>query len=175
MNSVMIRSAEPRDRQAISALLDAAFGSTDESVLVDKLAADNDILLELVTEQDGRLVGHIAFSRLWIKPQSVNAKEDVAAPFAAVALAPLAVAPDTQRQGIGAALIAQAHAILRERSELLSVVVGDPEYYGRFGYRADLAASLQSDYPPQYVQALFLGNYTDVSGRMVYAAAFEGL
>src|SRR5690606_31766805 len=126
--------------------------------------------LELVAEKNGSLAGHILFSRLWIEAPNANGER-----IAAVALAPLAVAPDCQRQGIGAALIVQAHVILRERGEAVSVVIGDPAYYGRFGYRIDLAAGLQSDFPPYYVQAVFFDNDADVTGRMVYAAAFGDL
>ena len=93
---------------------------------------------KLVAERNGRIVGHILFSRLWVEHAGVR--------FAAVALAPLAVDPAFQKTGVGSALVEAAHRALRAAGETLSVVVGDPAYYGRFGYEHQRADLFESDY-----------------------------
>ncbi len=128
-----IRTARPGDRAAIRTVEEQAFGRTDEADLVDALVAAGDAVLELVAEQDGRIVGHILFTRLAVKGLAVESGER---DIDAVALAPLAVLPDFQGKGIGSALIVEAHRYLRDQGETLSVVLGDPAYYGRFGYRS---------------------------------------
>lgn len=166
MSALAVRHATGADPDAIRAVETAAFGQPLEAGLVDALRRDGDVVLELVATSGDALVGHILFSRLIV--------EDSATPFAAVALAPLAVAPGHQRQGIGAALIAQAHARLRAAGERLSVVLGDPAYYGRFGYHHARATGFDSAYQGEALQALAWGG-APMSGRLVYARAFAEL
>jgi len=91
-----------------------------------------------------------------------------------VALAPLAVAPAMQRHGCGAALIAEGHRFLQAAGERLSVVLGEPAYYGRFSYAHARAAGFSSDYQCDALQALSWGE-APTTGRLVYAPAFSGL
>jgi putative acetyltransferase len=166
MTAPVIRGATPGDRESIAALVERAFGQKDEAVLVDRLVADGDVVLELVAESDGRIVGHILFSRLIV--------EDGDSRFAAVALAPLAVEPEFQKTGVGRPLVGAAHGSLRAAGESLSVVVGDPAYYGRFGYAHDRAALFASDYQGEAMQAL-AWRAAPIRGRLVYAPAFAEL
>jgi putative acetyltransferase len=91
-----------------------------------------------------------------------------------VALAPLAVDPAFQKMGIGAALVAEAHRYLTAAGEKLAIVLGDPAYYGRFGYRRRPAEGYSSDYQCDALQALAWGEAPS-TGRLTYAAAFAGL
>jgi putative acetyltransferase len=163
----VIRPESPADIEPIRKLIAEAFGQTAEVVLVDQLREDGDLVLSLVAEEDGAVVGHIAFSRLRV----ANGDED----FPAVALAPLAVLPARQGAGIGGRLVTRAHELLREGGEMLSVVLGDPEYYGRFGYRRDLAEDYDSAYQSDALQALRLGGDAPRGGQLLYAFAFAGL
>lgn len=163
---IVIREAEAGDGADISALLRAAFGAPGEADLVAALRAGGDTVLELVAAADGKPVGAVLFSRLLV------GNGDAA--FPAVALAPLAVAPDRQRTGIGSLLVERAHAILRERGERLSVVLGDAAYYSRFGYRRERAERFDSDYQCEHLQALAWGA-APATGRLRYARAFAGL
>ena len=88
------------------------------------------------------------------------------------ALAPLAVAPSFHGTGIGGALVREAHIRLKEAGEKLSVVLGDPAYYGRFGYAHGRAAGFDSEYQGAALQALAWGKAPD-TGKLVYAAAFS--
>ena len=82
--------------------------------------------LSLVAEQSGQITGHILFSRVSV--------QDSEQPIAASILAPLAVAPSCQKQGIGTRLIAEGLLVLREQGVGLVLVYGDPVYYARSGF-----------------------------------------
>ncbi|MGB3390863.1 MAG: N-acetyltransferase [Pseudaminobacter sp.] len=166
MSGVTIRPAESRDRPHIHEVEAKAFGQPVEAQLVEQLVSDGDVVLELVAESAGRIVGHVLFSRLKVVQDDRQ--------LGAVALAPLAVDPGLHRQGIGSALVEAAHEQLRASGETLSVVLGDPAYYGRFGYRHRRAEGFDSDYQCDALQALAWGE-APKTGRLVYAAAFGGL
>jgi len=163
MSMMSIRAATPRDREAIRLVEEHAFGQQAEAGLVDALVAEGDAVVELVAEEDGDVVGHILFSRLYVQ----NGGKTVPA----VALAPLAVEPDFHGTGIGGALIREAHIRLKDDGETLAVVLGDPAYYGRFGYTHDRAAKFESDYQCEALQALAWGDAPE-TGELVYASAF---
>ncbi|MAS14266.1 MAG: GNAT family N-acetyltransferase [Nitratireductor sp.] len=167
MNQLEIRSEEAGDREAIHALLLAAFDGDAEAQLVRALHTDGDVVLSLVAEREGALCGHVLFSRLHVVKDETR--------FPAVALAPLAVSPTHQRQGIGARLVEEAHQRLITNGETLSVVLGEPVYYGRFGYRHEDAAAFESDYQCEALQALRWGYEAPDTGRLVYAPGFGGL
>ena len=163
MSMMSIRAATPRDREAIRLVEEHAFGQQAEAGLVDAIVAEGDAVVELVAEEEGQVVGHILFSRLYVRG---NGKD-----FAAVALAPLAVEPDFHGTGIGGALVREAHIRLKEAGERLSIVLGDPAYYGRFGYSHDRAAGFESDYQCEALQAQAWGEAPE-AGRLIYAPAF---
>ncbi len=164
MSMMSIRAATPRDREAIRLVEEHAFGQQAEAGLVDALVAAGDAVLELVASEDGQVVGHILFSRLHVRQGGAD--------FAAVALAPLAVAPSFHGTGIGGALVREAHIRLKEAGETLSVVLGDPAYYGRFGYAHERAAGFDSEYQGAALQAL-AWDEAPATGKLVYAAAFS--
>ena len=91
MNAFVIRPADPKDRAAIHAIEERAFGQPGEANLVDQLVADGEVVLELVAERDGNILGHVLFSRLQVMTGDWNSP--------AVALAPLAVDPSCQNAG----------------------------------------------------------------------------
>src|SRR5436305_11132001 len=105
---MLIRQESRTDYRRIRELNDAAFGSTEESQLIDKLRSDNRVLLSLVAEDGGDLIGHILFSRIEI---------DSGEKYPVVALAPMCVSSVHQKKGVGGALIQQGLRILRQRGE----------------------------------------------------------
>ena len=166
MSMMSIRPATPRDRAAIRLVEENAFGQQAEAGLVDALVAADDAVVELVAEEDGQIVGHILFSRLFVQE---GGRE-----FPAVALAPLAVDPSFHGTGIGGALIREGHIRLKAAGETLSIVLGDPAYYGRFGYAHARAAGFESAWQGDALQALAWGEAPQ-TGRLAYAAAFDAL
>lgn len=149
-----LRDETPADIPAIAALNDAAFGGTDESALIARLRGDGDLTLSLVAEDRGLIVGHVALS-------------PVRAPFPALALAPVAVAPDRQRSGIGSALIREAMA---RHPQATIIVLGDPAYYARFGFRP---VAWDSPYAGPYLQAA--GRQLPEHAAIAHAPAFAAL
>lgn len=167
MSAFVIRPAQPEDRAAIREVEERAFGRPDEADLVERLVADGDAVVELVAERHGDIRGHVLFSRLQV--------EDGGRRIAAVALAPVAVSPDHQREGIGSELVAEGHLRLMGAHEKLSVVLGDPAYYQRFGYSHERASGFESEYQGEALQAIAFEEDAPATGRLVYPPAFGGL
>jgi len=120
---------------AIADVIAAAFGRTDEADLVARLRADEDTIFELVAQEDDAIVGHILFSRLWADRAELYG-----------ALAPLAVAPARQNQGVGAKLVRSGLECAREFGCHGLLVLGDPVYYGRFGFSAQAAQDVAAPF-----------------------------
>jgi putative acetyltransferase len=167
---IQIREETAGDVDQIAALLDLAFGGSDESRLVAGLRAGGAAIAALVAvENDDRILGHILFSELPI--------ETGGEPLRAAALAPLAVLPERQRQGIGSSLIRAGLEACRERGVAAAVVLGDPEYYLRFGFSPEAARNLRAPFSGPAFMALELnpGCLEGVTGPVHYAEAFGKL
>lgn len=117
----------------IALLNEAFFPSVEESRLVEALMWSDGYLPEynIVAEKAGRIVGHILLTRVFAVDGT-----------ALLLVAPLAVALDAQRSGIGTALVEYALAYAREHGETAVFVYGDPAYYGRFGFTAQATAGV---------------------------------
>jgi len=165
-----VRRERAADRPAIHALLTAAFGSAAEADLVDTLRREGDLALSLVAERQGVIVGHVAFS-----PMRVTAREG--ATITAMGLAPLAVAADSQRQGLGARLVHAGLDELRTQGLAMVFLLGDATYYGRFGFLAETAAPFASPYAGPHFLALKLDPSLALpqKGQADYAPAFAAL
>lgn len=145
-----IRDERPGDEAAVRAVVAAAFGAADEADLVDLLRARGEVVLALVAELDGAVVGHILFSPLPLAGPERTIE--------AVALAPLA-----------------GHARLAAMGVPAVVVLGHPDYYPRFGFRAALAENLVAPFSgPAFMAAeLVPGTLAAAAGHRVrYASAF---
>jgi predicted N-acetyltransferase YhbS len=137
-----IRPETVSDYAAIAALHVRAFGERPTEALIVALQRQNpafDPELSLVAEIDGRVIGHVLFL-----PHAVRLLgQDVRA----VNLAPIAVDPAAQRQGVGGQLIAAGHALARDKGYAFSFLLGHTSYYPRHGYlvRAYGVSSLALD------------------------------
>ncbi|MCI0488021.1 MAG: N-acetyltransferase [Blastocatellia bacterium] len=123
---VSIRREEPGDRAAVHHVNERAFGRATEANLVDALRAADKALLSLVAVRDNQVIGHILFSPVTIGPGDEN--------FRAAGLAPMAVLPEFQRQGVGSLLIETGLDECRRAGIEGLVVLGHPNYYPRFGF-----------------------------------------
>ena len=158
--SVTIRQAEEQDREAIQQLYLSAFDANEREV-VAALAIDllDDDSLHIVAEQDEALVGHVSFSPVW----NAATKEQIG-----WILAPLAVHPTNQKQGIGTQLVGAGIEFLKQQQAPLVFVYGDPDYYRRFGFSAELAQNTTAPYPLQFPhgwQALRLTDKTSAATK----------
>jgi putative acetyltransferase len=163
---LLIRDEEPRDREDVRKVNEAAFGHADEADLVDRLRIEGVVLLSLVAELQSQIVGHILFSRMTV--------ETAWGPVAAVSLAPMAVLPDHQGSHIGSRLVRSGLTQLRQRGERIVIVLGHKRYYPRFGFSSEKARCLVSPFPPDAFMALELSNgaLTGIQGAVLYPSAF---
>lgn len=162
---MIIRPETPADLAAIDhinveAFKDHPYSHQTEHLIVRALRADGALTLSLVAEVEGEVVGHIAFSPAMIDGQEVGW----------YTVGPLAVLPAHQGRGIGGALIREGLAGMRSLGARGCVLVGDPGYYTRFGFR-HVPALRVDDVPPEYFMALPLGE-TIPSGLVTHHAAF---
>lgn len=168
-----IRPERPQDHGAIERVNCCAFGQPDEARLVAsiRLTRGFDPSLSLVAIRYGQVVGHILFS-----PMQIEAKNGKAP---ALALAPMAVLPECQRQGIGSELVHAGLDAARRAGHRIVVVVGHGEYYPRFGFVAAGKYGLRSPFPVPdevfMVMALSPGSLAGVSGVVRYTAAFDAV
>jgi putative acetyltransferase len=141
-------------------------GRAEEADLVDALRESGELLLSLVSIRDGRLVGHVAFSRVII--------DSVDGPVGGVALAPVGVHPDIQAEGVGTALIETGIEMLAAKNEQVVLVVGNPAYYSRFGFSSPVGKRYPSLYSGPHFMALVLGEPAAAPiGPARYPEAFE--
>ncbi|MDZ4737329.1 MAG: N-acetyltransferase [Rhodospirillaceae bacterium] len=167
MSAIAIRPEQPGDRTAIHSLLVVAFAGSNEANLVDRLRADGGLTASLVATDGGRIVGQVAASPIAI--EGVPGRT-------AASLAPLAVLPERQRQGIGAALMNALPKRLAAAGTDLVFVLGDPAYYTRFGFHVDAAGEFWSPLagPAFMVRELLPGALDATRGsRLRYAPAFD--
>jgi len=125
-----VRPERLEDVPLVRILNEHAFEQPAEAEIVDKLRHACPEMLSFVAEDEGRVVGHILFTPAVIK----SSKKLVQG----MALAPMAVLPERQREGIGTKLVEHGLKVLQERSCPFVIVLGHPDYYPRFGF--DLAS-----------------------------------
>lgn len=159
-----IRPEEPEDQAAVRAVLLRCFPGPGEAHLVDQLRARGDAEIMLVGEEGGEPVAFVALSRM-------------RAPFKALGLAPVAVLPEHRNHGIAAELILRALADARQAGWEGVFLLGDPDYYTRFGFTVAAARDFQSPYAGPHFMALALqgDQLPATSGAVEYAPAFSDL
>ncbi len=127
--NIIIRDEASADIHAISEITAAAFrtleiSSHTEQFIVEALRAARALTVSLVAEEEGRIIGHIAFSPVAISDSTPNW----------YGLGPVSVLPEHQQQGIGTTLIQEGLSRLKAMNARGCCLVGHPEYYGRFGF-----------------------------------------
>lgn len=156
------------DQAAIDALVATAFPTTAEAALVHAMRRRDELATSLVAEEDGVVVGHVAWSPVTLESAAIKAS----------GLAPVAVAASHRRRGVAAALIQAGLEARRAAGDELTVVLGDPAYYGRFGFRAASELGLVDEYGGgDAFQALQLreGAAPPAGRKVRYGAAFADL
>jgi putative acetyltransferase len=163
---IRCETAGTEEWSAIHSINEEAFGRPDEADLVDRLRREGVVLASVVAELEKRIVGHVLFSRMSIETDGGS--------IPAAALAPMAVLPEHQRQGIGGRLIGHGLDLLRQGGERIAIVLGHPGYYPRFGFSSAKARSLESPFPPEAFMAMELspGALDGIRGKVRYPAAF---
>ncbi len=167
---VEIRPESPGDRGAIRLVNRAAFDGDTEADLVDALRDGGFVEASLVAENDRAIVGHILFSRVSIVTDTGTVN--------ALSLAPMAVVPSHQRKGVGIKLVERGLELCRAQGRKIVVVLGHPEFYSRFGFSSELAASLESPFgagKAWMALELLPGSMKGIEGRVEYSTPFRNL
>ena len=143
IDSIDIRESLPADRASIEALYPDAFPDEDLLPLIRELLREEALVLSLVGTIGGSLAGHGIFTTC-----SVSGRPDKVA-----LLGPLAVAPVRQRQGVGSAIVRAGLQRLGKAGVTRVYVLGDPAYYGRFGFAPDVDVSPPYPLPDEWREA----------------------
>jgi putative acetyltransferase len=172
---IQVRPEAPADHDAVYRVHERAFGRADEAHLVERLRREAHPHLSLVAEAEGDVVGHIFFS-----PVKVESPGDPSGnPPVAMGLAPMAVLPGRQQQGIGTQLVHEGVAACRRQGVEALVVLGHPDYYPRFGFRPARTWGLRCTYdvPEEAFMAMAVkkGALRDRSGTVRYHPAFDAV
>ena len=138
-----IRQSTTDDSGQILSVYPQAFPDEDLLPLVDALLADTDITLSLVAAIDRRIVGHVIFTRCSASSRGVDVS----------LLGPLAVVPASQHRGVGSALVRAGFARVQEEGTPMVCVLGDPRYYGRFGFTPEYSLAPPYPLPPEWAGA----------------------
>jgi putative acetyltransferase len=175
---ISFRLEKAGEAPLIHDLVHRAFGQEDEARLVRDLCADGDALVSMVALQiddgqreDGQdisnIVGHVLFCDVPVQTDKGLLR--------GAGLAPLSVDPDHQKQGVGGGLVMQGLKQCRDQGLQVVLVLGDPAYYGRFGFSATLAEGLASPFAGPAFQALELEAdiLQGTTGKVLYPGAFS--
>lgn len=169
--TLTIRQETPSDYAAIRQVVETAFlhaehTDHDEQDLVERLRLTEAYIpeLALVAALDGRIVGHILFTKIRVGER------------VALCLAPVSVVPDCQGKGVGAALIREGHRIAAHMGYTHSVLVGHETYYPRFGYVPAGSMGLKCPFPVP--DACFMVHFLNgipqrLEGTVVFSPAFS--
>ena len=160
-----IRPEQPADVDAIRELVRLAFtghaySNGTEPLIIDALREDGALALSLVAEVDGTVVAHIAFSAGAVGGSTPGW----------FVVGPVAVHPDYQRRGIGSELIEASLDVMRSRNTRGCVLVGEPDFYGHFGFRRCSHVNWPG-VPDEYVLCLPFSE-EEPAGEIAYHPAF---
>lgn len=167
---ILVRAEQPADAAAVRHVNVAAFERDAEADLVEALRRQARPLVSLVAECAGEIVGHILFTRVTLAghPQ-----------LRIMGLAPMAVLPACQRQGVGSSLVRSGLAHCAEEGADAAVVLGHPDYYPRFGFVPAAARGLRTEYdvPDEAFMAVELrpGALQGAHGTFAYHPAFASV
>ena len=162
MTEFVIRTETALDRTGITELLLSAFPTSLEARLVGKLRRDSDLVLSLVAVDGTDVIGHAGFSRLL-------------SPCSSLALAPVAVAASRRRQGIAYALIKDGLERARAGGWQAVIVLGDPDYYRRFGFSHEVVSDKTCRYAGPALMGLTLAKGGIEELHINYASAFSAI
>jgi putative acetyltransferase len=168
---IVVRTERLADQAAVGEIHRLAFRRPNEAKLVEALRRSPGYIpkLSLIADRDGRVVGHILFTRVQIT--------DANRQTPTLSLAPMAVLPEYQRQGIGSALVRSGLEAARKLGHRHVVVLGHPEYYPRFSFVVASVKGLRCGYDVPdaawMVHELVPGSLTGVSGMVRFPPEFD--
>lgn len=165
-SNIAIRNETHADVDAITEVTVAAFKTLEisnhtEQFIIMALRAANALTVSLVAEQDGRVIGHVAFSPITLSDGTSNW----------YGLGPISVLPTYHRQGIGTTLMHEGLSRLKHLNAAGCCVVGHPDYYRKFGFENPAGLVLEG-VPPEVFFALSFDGRTP-EGAVTFHEAFK--
>lgn len=170
---IKLRQETKNDFSEVYEVNNLAFGQENEAKLVDALRNNSAAFvpeLSIVATANGKIVGHILFTKIHIKDNKGNMNESLG-------LAPMAVRPEWQKSGIGGQLIREGFELARALGFKSVIVLGHEHYYPKFGFEPAAKWDIKApfDVPPTVFMAIELtkDGLKDISGTVVYPKEFE--
>jgi putative acetyltransferase len=160
---IIIREEQARDEEQVRLRLQAAFSTDAESKLVDALRENGKALISLIAVCGEDVVGHILFSPITTTPPGETK---------GIGLAPVAVLPAVQSQGIGSQLILSGLQRCKKLQFDYCVVLGSPKYYHRFGFETASEYGLENEYGADEEFMVIYLTDKNAAGRVQYAPEF---
>lgn len=169
--NLIIRPEATSDFETIYNFVKLAFETAEhsdgsEQDFVNRLRASEHYIpeLALVAEDGGRIIGHLMLTKF-----TIHSEQE---PFETLLLAPLAVHLDYRKQGVGSELVGQSFELAKQMGYHSIIVLGDPAYYCRFGFKpsTDFGLTCLNEIPSEYIQACELteGSLNHVSGTIQF-------
>ncbi len=162
MDKFDVRLATEKDKPAIRDLNTRAFGRADEAGIIGKLEEEGAVILQLVADAEGQIIGHALFYHVGVFGK-----------LGAVGLGPMSVDPWVQREGIGTAMVNLGLSHVKNSGGSMVFVLGHPEYYPRFGFSEAAAADFQAPWKGPHFMGLRLRYGPPMSGRLIFPDAFD--
>lgn len=162
-----IRPVSQDDWPQLYSLIERQFMRKDEARLIESLQKDKLIVYALLIERNSEFTGAIFFSRIRLLHEGVS--------YDALALGPIVVDHPWQGRGLGGMLIEQAHKDLASGGEKIVFVLGEADYYRRFGYSVEAAKDYECPYSGPFFLGLRCGDDVPASGKLIYPDAFARL
>jgi putative acetyltransferase len=166
---VEIRPFTASDADSVFEVHRRAFsGRTEESRIVQRVHDAGEAVVSLVAVVHGQVVGHVLFSPTALDGQGERLE--------LVGLGPVGVRPENQNEGVGSSLIRRGREECREAGVDAVVVLGDPQYYARFGFERASEYGLGNEFGADeafMVEPLREGALDDVAGVVTYHPAFR--
>ena len=155
---MIIRNEIKSDATDISTINNQAFKEPDEAKIVENLRKNNNLTISLVAEIDKKIIGHIAYSPIYNKNKEI----------VGIGLAPIAVLPSYQRQGIGSELVKKGNSIALLKGFKKIFVLGDTKYYCRFGFKVAKNYNYFSKFDPDANNFMILGENLEKEPEKIF-------
>lgn len=163
---ILIRPEKPEDYNYVNEVNKQAFGQEDEACLVERIRKSPNYIkeLSLIAVKNNKIVGHILFSII-----RINTKKG---PIPVLSLAPMAVLPEFQKQGIGSLLVRKGLEKSKRLGYKTVILIGHPDYYPRFGFTGAKGKGLKAPFPVPdeafLVYELVPGSLDGINGTIEY-------
>ncbi|MCA9929927.1 MAG: N-acetyltransferase [Anaerolineales bacterium] len=178
MNKIKIRAEREGDIEAVHRVNALAFRQENEAQIVDKLRARGVPLISLVAVLDEQVVGHALFSPVTVVGEAPTLSKVEETVISSIALGPIGVLPEYQKQGIGGMLIRAGLEACRDAGHGAVFVLGHSKYYPRFGFQPTKPHGIICEFPapPEafMVVELVPGTLANLQGTVTYQPEFQG-